>query len=200
VAARFRAPAPPPAQKAAGMIRLSTLFWLVLVLVSGFAMFAVKYAVQSQEDELNRIKRATIAEEHAIRTNEAEWAYLTRPETLDEMNRHYLSLQPIATKQLRVTLTDIPLRPQTPFPVDAPAAAEPSADGRPPSAPSEPIASAAPEAPTTPAAPTMPAAAGKPARAADLAKSTPKAAAKPALPARRPTSLDELIAQVAASR
>ncbi len=157
-------------------------------------MFAVKYAVQSQEDELNRIKRATIAEEHAIRTNEAEWAYLTRPETLDEMNRHYLSLQPIATKQLRVTLTDIPLRPQTPFPVDAPAAAEPSADARPPSAPSEPIASAAPEAPT------MPAAAGKPARAADLAKSTPKAAAKPALPTRRPTSLDELIAQVAASR
>jgi hypothetical protein len=178
------------------VIRLSTVFWLVLVSVTGFAMFAVKYAVQSQEDELNRIKRATIAEEHAIRTNEAEWAYLTRPETLDEMNRRYLSLQPIATRQLRVTLTEIPLRPQTAVPVEAPSAAEPAADGRLPSAPGEPIATAAPEAPTTPAAP------GKPARIAELAKSTPtKAVAKPIpIPVRRPTSLDELFAQVAASR
>jgi hypothetical protein len=183
------------------MIRLSTLFWLVLVFVTGFAMFAVKYAVQSQEDELNRIKKATIAEEHAIRTNEAEWAYLTRPETLDDMNRHYLSLGPIATKQLRVTLTDIPLRPQALVPADAPAAAEPAADSGPPAAPGEPAAPAAPTTPIAPGAPTTPAAQGKPTRAADLAKPTPaKAAAKPAMPARRPTSLDELIAQVAASR
>jgi hypothetical protein len=192
------------------MIRLSTLFWLVLVSVTGFAMFAVKYAVQSQEDELNRVKRATIAEEHAIRTNEAEWAYLTRPETLDEMNRRYLSLGPIATKQLRVTLTDIPLRPQPPVPVEAPPAAEPTADISPPAAPEEPAATAAPGLPATPAPPGVPAtppAPGKMARAPDLAKPpdpakpTPaKAAAKPATPARRPASLDDLIAQIAASR
>jgi hypothetical protein len=177
------------------MIRLSTLFWLVLVVVTGFAMFAVKYAVQSQEDELNRIKRATIAEEHAIRTNEAEWAYLTRPETLDEMNRHYLSLGPIATKQLRVTVTDIPLRPQGPVLAEAPPAAEPAADSRPPAAPGAPTTPAASAAQTTLPAPE------KPVRAADLAKPTPaKAAPKLPVPARRPTSLDELFAQVAASR
>ena len=194
------------------MIKLSTLFWLVLVFVTGFAMFTVKYAVQSQEDELNRITRATIAEEQAIRTNEAEWAYLTRPETLDEMNRHYLSLGPIATKQLRITLADIPLRPQTPIAVDAPPSAEPAAESRLSSAaPGEPAAPAAPGvpaaspgvpiSPTAPATPTTLIPPGKPARAADLVKPTlAKAAAKPAMPARRPTSLDELIAQVVASR
>ena len=74
------------------MIRLGTLFWLVLVSATGFAMFGVKYQVQALEDELARTKRATIAEEHEIRVLEAEWAYLTRPETLDAMNRHFLSL------------------------------------------------------------------------------------------------------------
>ena len=34
------------------MIRLASLFWLVLVAVTGFATFKVKYAVQDIEDEL----------------------------------------------------------------------------------------------------------------------------------------------------
>ena len=167
------------------MIKLSTLFWLVLVSTTGFAMFAVKYEVQSLEDKLNRTKKATIAEEHAIRTDEAEWAYLTRPETLDEMNRRYLSLGPIATKQLRVALTDVPLRAPTPVPVDDASAVvvdEPLGESGPPTAPSTPSSLE------------------KPTGVAELVKPAPtKAMAKP-VPSRRPRSLDELIAQVAASR
>lgn len=168
------------------MIKLSTLFWLVVVSTTGFAMFAVKYGLQSLEDELNRTKRAIIAEEHAIRTDEAEWAYLTRPETLDEMNRRHLSLGPIATKQLRTAITDIPLRAAAPIVVDAPvvAVAEPPPESAPPTIPTSTIA---------------PASLGKPPEAAELAKPAPaKAFAKP--PPRHPRSLDELIAQVAASR
>jgi hypothetical protein len=169
------------------MIKLSTLFWLILVATTGFAMFAVKYGVQSLEDELNRTKKAIVAEDHAIRSDEAEWAYLTRPETLDEMNRRHLSLGPIATKQLRSTLTDIPLRAAAPVAVDAPvvAVAEPPAESAPPTIPASTIAPTSPE---------------KPLEAAELAKPAPaKALAKP-IPPRPPRSLDELIAQVAASR
>jgi len=169
------------------VIKLSTLFWLVLVSTTGFAMFAVKYGVQSLEDELNRTKKAIIAEEHAIRSDGAEWAYLTRPETLDEMNRRHLSLGPIATKQLRTTLTEIPLRAAGPTAVDAPvvAVAEPPAESAPPTILASTIAPASLEKPT---------------EAAELAKPAPaKAFAKP-VPLRRPRSLDELIAQVAASR
>jgi hypothetical protein len=169
------------------VIKLSTLFWLVVVSTTGFAMFAVKYGVQSLEDELNRTKKAVVAEEHAIRSDEAEWAYLTRPETLDEMNRRHLSLGPIATRQLRTTLTDIPLRAAAPVAVDAPvvAVAEPPVESAPPAILASTIASASPE---------------KPLEAAELAKPvSAKASAKP-VPPRRPRSLDELIAQVAASR
>ena len=169
------------------MIKLSTLFWLVVVSTTGFAMFAVKYGVQSLEDELNRTKKAVVAEVHAIRSDEAEWAYLTRPETLDEMNRRHLSLGPIATRQLRTTLTDIPLRAAAPVAVDAPvvAVAEPPVESAPPTILASTIAPVSPE---------------KPLEAAELAKPvSAKALAKP-VPPRRPRSLDELIAQVAASR
>ena len=169
------------------MIRLGTLFWLVLVSMTGFAMFAVKYGVQSLEDELNRTKKATIAEEHAIRADEAEWAYLTRPETLDEMNRRHLSLGPIATKQLRIALSDIPLRAAAPLAVDAPALAEPQAEGTAP-------------VPTISVSAITPALQEKPAEAAEFVKPAPtKAIAKP-VPPRHPRSLDELIAQVTAGR
>ena len=115
------------------MIRLRSLFWLLLVSATGFAMFGVKYQVQALEDQLARINRAAAAEEHEIRVLDAEWAYLTRPETLDGMNRQFLSLAPISTKQLRTTVADIPMRPpppaSSPPPVEAAtmvAAAEPA--------------------------------------------------------------------------
>ena len=169
------------------MIKLSTLFWLVVVSTTGFAMFAVKYGVQSLEDELNRTRKAVVAEEHAIRSDEAEWAYLTRPETLDEMNRRHLSLGPIATRQLRTTLADIPLRAAAPVAVDAPvvAVAEPPVESAPPAILASTIAPASPE---------------KPLEAAELAKPVSAKALAKRVPPRRPRSLDELIAQVAASR
>jgi hypothetical protein len=208
------------------MIRLGTLFWLVLVSATGFAMFGVKYQVQALEDELARTNRATAAEEHELRVLEAEWAYLTRPATLEAMNRQFLSLSPIATKQLHATAADIPLRPPPP-PAEPPtvepptvepptvvAAAEPApATSMPPSA-SEGVPLRAPEpaTPQTAAEPpvtqsalrAMPALLEKPAAAPPLAKAVPvKTAAKPSPPAgppRRAKSLDDLIAQIMTSR
>ena len=145
------------------MIRLGTLFWLVLVSATGFAMFGVKYQVQALEDELARTNRATAAEEHELRVLDAEWAYLTRPATLEAMNRQFLSLGPIATKQLHATAADIPLRPPPP-PAEPPpteppavvAAAEPaSATGTSPGAP-EGVPVRAPEPATPQTAPAEP--------------------------------------------
>jgi hypothetical protein len=200
------------------MIRLGTLFWLVLVSATGFAMFGVKYQVQALEDELARTNRAAAAEEHELRVLEAEWAYLTRPATLEAMNRQFLSLTPIATKQLHATAADIPLRPPPPpepAPAEAPAvvasAEPPPAASMPPSAQEgvpvrapEPATQTAAEPPMTQSAlRAMPALLEKPA-APQLAKAVPvKAAAKPGPPAsppRRAKSLDDLIAQIMTSR
>ena len=195
------------------MIRLGTLFWLVLVSTTAFAMFGVKYQVQALEDELARTNRATAAEEHELRVLDAEWAYLTRPATLEAMNRQFLSLGPIATKQLHATAADIPLRPPPPAeppPAEPPAmvaAAEPAPA---PSAPEGvPVQAPEPATPQTAAEPpvtqsalrAMPALLEKPAAAPQLAKAVPvKAAAKPSPPPRRAKSLDDLIAQIMTSR
>lgn len=202
------------------MIRLGTLFWLVLVSATGFAMFGVKYQVQALEDELARTRRATLAEEHEIRVLDAEWAYLTRPETLDAMNRRFLSLAPLSTKQLHTTVADLPMRPlpappPQPAPVETvvaaadtiPPPAEPPTSGNeaPSPAPAATIAArAAAEPPSTRSAlRAMPALLERPAPPPQLAKAAPvKSAAKsnPPSPPRRAKSLDDLIAQIMASR
>jgi len=199
------------------MIRLGTLFWLVLVSATGFAMFGVKYQVQALEDDLARTNRATAAEEHELRVLDAEWAYLTRPATLEAMNRQFLALGPIATKQLHTTAADIPLRPPPPEPppplAEPPAvvaAAEPApAVSAAPSAPEGvPLRAPEPAAPQTAAEPpvtqsalrAMPALLEKPAAAAQMAKAVPaKAVVKPTSP-KRAKSLDDLIAQIMTSR
>lgn len=208
------------------MIRLGTLFWLVLVSATGFAMFGVKYQVQVLEDELARTNRATATEEHELRVLEAEWAYLTRPETLEAMNRQFLSLGPLVTKQLHTTVSDIPWRPPPPAPqppLAEPPAVEPPAvfvaakpapavsaapsvpEGVPVRAPEPAIPQTAAEPPVTQSAlRAMPALLEKPAAAPQLAKAVPvKAAGKPSPPAsppRRAKSLDDLIAQIMTSR
>ena len=178
-------------------------------------MFGVKYQVQALEEELARINRATALEEREIRVLDAEWAYLTRPETLEAMNRQFLSLVPISTKQLHTTVADIPMRPPPPAPPSAPtegtaavAAAEPAPTPSASSSPADevPAPVAAPagvvsEPPQTKSAlSVLPALLEKPAAASQLAKAAPvKAVVRPS-PPRRAKSLDDLISQIMASR
>ncbi len=182
------------------MIRLATLFWLVLVSATGFVMFGVKYQVQALDDELTRTRRAAAAEEHETRVLDAEWAYLTRPEILEDMNRRFLSLGPIATRQLRTTATDIPMRPAPPPPVEVAAAPEASPpEDRAPVVPVSLEKAAAPAETPSPAA--EPAAPAQPAQAQAPAKpALAKVAAKREAPQHRPKSLDDLFTQVSAAR
>src|SRR5712671_1227622 len=110
------------------MTRLGTVFWVVVVLAAGFTTFKVKYAVQDIEDELNRARRQTIAEQQETRVLTAEWTYLNQPERLAELNRRFLGLAATSTKQLQRSVEEIPLRapaapPAAPPPLPVTAAA-----------------------------------------------------------------------------
>lgn len=194
------------------MIRLPTLFWLLIVSTAGFAMFAVKYEVQSVADQVAQTVRRADDTEREIRVLDAEWAYLNRPDALAQMNQRLLSLGPIATKQLRTNIADIPMRP-VPLPAPAPLP--------PPPAPVENIAAAGSttvaQAEPTPDPPQL---SVPPATAAKAEAEVPKpiltaafetqTAARPvkaavtkaslrAAPPHRAASLNELIAQIAES-
>jgi hypothetical protein len=178
------------------MTRLGVVFWCVLVAVAGFTTFKVKYAVQDIEDQLNRVRRHTIAEQQEIRVLTAEWTYLTQPERLADLNRRFLQLAPIAARQMQRSIADIPLRapaaPATPpdvapdVPPDVVAGVSPDPDAPPTSAPAAltvtPAAAPSPAGalPATPAAP-APTVPGPPALGPGVAK---------------PGSLDALVALV----
>ncbi len=139
------------------MIRLSTLFWLILMSATGFAMFAVKYEVQALADQLAQTTRQAGQADHELRVLDAEWAYLNRPEALAQMNQRYLSLAPIATKQLHTSVADIPMRVLPTAPVETVAAvagiaapAAPAAMQRSASSASQPATNQVPQ-PSSPA-------------------------------------------------
>jgi hypothetical protein len=189
------------------MIRLSTLFWLIVVSATGFAMFAVKYQVQALADELVQTTRKTAQAEHEVRVLDAEWAYLNRPDALAEMNQRYLSLVPIATKQLYASVTDIPMRPAPPPPPAPPV--ETAAAAAPAAAQTTPDPAASPPAPSeaTAASPAKDHAAPVVTAALDTRAVAPEPARPPAVKAAyrprsvpRARSLDALIAQIVESR
>jgi hypothetical protein len=195
------------------MIRLSALFWLILVSATGFAMFAVKYEVQALADQLAHTTRQADDAQRDVRVLDADWAYLNGPDALAAMNQRYLSLLPIATRQLIASVADLPMRPPPPPPVEtATVVAEttPQQGGSP--APSGPTSTHLSEVsgplqqPETPK-PTTESAAPV-AAAAVQARAPGPEPARPILikaavrhnPAPRVRSLDALIAQIAESR
>ncbi len=158
------------------MMRLAGLFWLALVVACGLTMFKIKYVVQDLEDELGRVRRQTVAEQQELRVLNAEWSYLTQPDRLADLNRRFLTLGPIATRQLQRGIEEIPLRP--PPPVPPPAAAPTPADDPLRYAIPEPAVAMAPaENPIVPVALTVASPAPPPA-----ASPAPPPAASPAPP------------------
>src|SRR5690242_17882501 len=206
------------------MIRFASLLWLALVAVTGFATFKVKYAVQDIEEELNKARRQTIAEQQEIHVLRAEWTALTQPERLADLNRRFLSLAAVTPKQLQHKIDEIPLRlvPE-PEPVIAAAPAPEPATAVAAAAPvaAAPVAAAAPVPPDVVVDATAAAGAAIPpsgipkiqliatAEAAPLpavpVKATPgKPETRPqpakGKPAQQPRSLDRLIDAIAEGR
>jgi|GEM_PF-1041016 hypothetical protein len=202
------------------MIRLPGLFWLIVVAVAGFAMFAVKYQVQAVADQLSRTTKQADEVQRSNRVLDAEWAYLNRPDALAQMNQRFLGLVPLATKQLRSRVEDLPLRPVPPPPppsASAPAVAA-VATAAAPGSQSAVVAAATPASsidgsgaaapPATVASAAAPVSGGS--SGGEVALDRPAlprplklaAVSKPVrlLPARRAASLNELIAQIAESR
>ena len=182
------------------MSKLAATFWLGLVVVTVFTTFKVKHAVQDIEEELNRVRKHTVAEQQEVRVLAAEWTYLTQPERLAELNRRFLQLGPAATKQLQPRIDDLPLRPlPAPLP-DVVVAAQPT----PAAAPATVRVASAPvaAAPASVASATPVPNRALAAAAALLAPRAAVAAPRPAVQLVKAGAnpLDALIAQIAEAR
>jgi hypothetical protein len=96
------------------MKRPSGLFWIAIAFAAGIGNYAVKQMVQGLDDELNSVRKKTVAEQKQIHDLTAEWTYLNQPELLADLNRRYLGLVAMSPKQEHAGIDDLPLRPAPP--------------------------------------------------------------------------------------
>lgn len=91
------------------MIRPLTLIALGLTAAVAYGVYQLKHEVLGLEDSLARLNREVERERDAISVLEAEWAYLNRPASLQAMTNRFLTLQPVAARQIS-SVEDIPMR------------------------------------------------------------------------------------------
>jgi hypothetical protein len=115
------------------MIRFSTVLWALLVGVSGYAMFQVKYEVMQLEDELAHVNHQITDGREQIRVLDAEWSFLNQPSRLAQLSKRFLDLAPISPEQIG-HLSQLPRRSPLP-PAAAAAPAPPSVSSQPTAAP-----------------------------------------------------------------
>ena len=82
------------------MIRRSTLFTSLLAVLTGIALFVVKYQVQDFEGTLTKINREISDHRQAVHVLKAEWSHLNNPERLGNLARWHLGMQPIDPAQM----------------------------------------------------------------------------------------------------
>jgi hypothetical protein len=92
------------------MIRITTLLWIVLLMVAGGTVMRVSYQVRHVEKHVAELGRTAQQERQAIRVLGAEWDTLNDPRRIDGLAKRYLALEPTPIQRV-VALEDIPLKP-----------------------------------------------------------------------------------------
>ncbi len=88
--------------------RISTIFWMILIVAAALGLYVVKYQVQSMQEELAKQENILREERESLHVLEAEWAYLNRPQRLQELANRHLPLAPALSKQIS-SIDSIPL-------------------------------------------------------------------------------------------
>ena len=83
------------------MIRNTTLLAILIIAVTGVALFYLKHEVTNLEDELKTLNRSIVAEREAVHVLQAEWSHFNDVGRLKDLSMRYLELRPPEPKQLK---------------------------------------------------------------------------------------------------
>jgi hypothetical protein len=117
------------------MNRLLTAAFIALTALVSVYMYFLAEEVRSLEGDLARINRTLIDERENINVLEAEWAFVARPEVLQDKAQRHLALAPVAVDQI-ISFDQLPRRqdrllaPLAGMP-DADVASKPGLDSKP---------------------------------------------------------------------
>ena len=82
------------------MPRLHLLMGLVGIVVAAFMLYTVKYEVQSLQAQIAETAHELEEEKEALNVAAAEWAYLNRPERLQQLASKYLASSGVTVEQI----------------------------------------------------------------------------------------------------
>lgn len=82
------------------MSRLSACIWVLVITVASFMLYRVKYEVQALRIQIAEVSRQLRQEKEAMNVVQAEWAYLNRPERLQQLSAKYLSTGAVTVGQI----------------------------------------------------------------------------------------------------
>ncbi len=88
---------------------LINLIFLLIAVLSGIALFTLKYQVKEKETELKQIHVNILKTKRDLHMLEAEWAYLNDPQRLKEIVTTQTNWKVIQSNQL-VKLDDLPVK------------------------------------------------------------------------------------------
>ena len=72
------------------MIRNTTVLAILIVAVTGVALFYLKHEVTNLEDELKTLNRSIVAEREAVHVLKAEWSHFNDVGRLKGLSMRYL--------------------------------------------------------------------------------------------------------------
>lgn len=89
------------------MLRFLNVLAIVALVGSAVYAYSIKYQTILRAEQINKMKHEAKAERAAIGILRAEWAFLTRPERVQQLAERYLDLQPLTVGQI-VTAQSLP--------------------------------------------------------------------------------------------
>lgn len=91
------------------MNRLLTAAFIALTALVSVYMYFLAEEVRGLEGDLARLNRTLIEERENINVLEAEWAFVARPEVLQDKAQRHLALAPVRADQI-ISLNQLPRR------------------------------------------------------------------------------------------
>lgn len=83
------------------MNRLTVIaIWFSVIVVASFGLYQVKYEVQSIRGQITSTAQELEQEKEALHVVAAEWAYLNRPERLQQLAGKYLVSKGVRVEQV----------------------------------------------------------------------------------------------------
>lgn len=81
-------------------LRITALIYMACVVCAAVGLYLVKYNVQNVQREVAGLKKELAQEKESLHLLNAEWAYLNRPQRLEQLASRHLDLVPLDSRQV----------------------------------------------------------------------------------------------------